>query len=137
MIRIPWIWIRHTGVRCWQVHCWEPKTVQQKVQLYKEPEPKTGQQNVQLYKEDNPLCPKQGIKMFNSICKTIHFAHLGILFIYDENHLASGPEQILANQWIGYIVQYIGTLKQQLRIHSILTEDQKNVKPVGGPLFRP
>ena len=30
----------------------------------------------------NAESPNQGRKRFNSITKTIHFAHLGILFIY-------------------------------------------------------
>ena len=30
----------------------------------------------------NAKSPKQGSKWFNSITKTIHFAHLGILIIY-------------------------------------------------------
>ena len=30
----------------------------------------------------NAKSPKQGIKRFNSIKKTIHFANLGILFVY-------------------------------------------------------
>ena len=30
----------------------------------------------------NAESPKQGSKRFNSITKTIHWAHLGILFIY-------------------------------------------------------
>ena len=32
----------------------------------------------------NAESSKQGSKRFNSITKTIHFAHLGILFIYDQ-----------------------------------------------------
>ena len=31
--------------------------------------------------------PKQGSKSFNSFTKTIHFSHLGILFIYRLNRL--------------------------------------------------
>ena len=31
----------------------------------------------------NAESPKQSSKRFNSIMKTIHFAHLGILFIYE------------------------------------------------------
>ena len=32
--------------------------------------------------EYNAESPKQGSKRFNSISKKVHFAHLGILFIY-------------------------------------------------------
>ena len=38
----------------------------------------------------NAESPKQGSKRFNSITKTIHFAHLGIIFIYARN-LPKGP----------------------------------------------
>ena len=36
----------------------------------------------------NDQSPKQGSIRFNSLTKTIHFAHLGILFIYVNMYLS-------------------------------------------------
>ena len=46
----------------------------------------------------NAKSPKQDSKVFNSITKTIQFAHLGILFIYAEIKIIFGTVYI--RRWI-------------------------------------
>ena len=43
----------------------------------------------------NADCPKQGSKRFNSITMTIHFAHLGISFIYCVSHQVPQLESVI------------------------------------------
>ena len=48
----------------------------------------------------NAAIPKQGSKSFNFISKTIHLAHLGVLFIYACSRLPLSIYSRLLNQYL-------------------------------------